>query len=112
MYDQFTIKNIYLFTNYRHMPGTVFISGKNVDLLTIEEEDVEWMKDNINDLEVRTYTSGRYPLNLKQEKEFFEKSVTDGEDEVHLMISQDRERKEMISLSGIDMERGNAEIGL
>ncbi|MFW6064753.1 MAG: hypothetical protein ACOC8Y_04170 [Candidatus Natronoplasma sp.] len=31
----------------------MFISEKDVDLLTIEEEDIEWTKDNITDLNIR-----------------------------------------------------------
>ena len=94
------------------MAGAVFINGENVDLVTIEEEDIEWMRDNINDPEIRAYTSGRYPVNMKQEREFFEKSVSSGDNKVHLMISQDGERKGVISLMNINKERGNAEIGL
>ncbi len=94
------------------MAGAVFISGENIDLLTIEEEDIEWMRDNINDPEIRAYTSRRYPVNIKQEKEFFEESVSSGDNKVHLMISYEGERRGVISLMDIDMERGNAEIGL
>ncbi len=94
------------------MSGAVFLEGEDIELRTIEEEDIEWMRDKINDPEIRNYLQFRYPQNIQQEKEFFENQVSGGEGQSHLIISQDGESKGMISLIGIDAESGNAEIGL
>ncbi len=94
------------------MPGTVFISGDNVDLVTIEEEDIEWMRDNINDPNLRKTITARYPVNMKQEKEFFENVVSEREEGVHLIIAKENKRIGMISLFDINRDEGRAEIGI
>ncbi len=94
------------------MPGAVFINGENIDLLTIEEEDIEWMRDNINDPEVRKTITARYPTNTKQEKEFFEDVASKREEGVHLIIAREKKRIGMISLFDINRDEGRAEIGI
>lgn len=94
------------------MNRAVFLKGEEVELKTIEEEDIEWMRDNIKDPEIRAYTTGRYPVNLEQETKFFEKQVSEGRDQIHVLITQDGDRKGMVSFIDIQRDSGNAEIGL
>ncbi len=94
------------------MTGAVFLEGEGIELRTIEEEDIEWMRDNINDPEIRKYTSMKYPLNYEQEKDWFENSVSSEGGPIHLLITEDKDRKGVISLMKVNKEGGNAEIGL
>ncbi|MFP4185418.1 MAG: GNAT family N-acetyltransferase [Thermoplasmata archaeon] len=94
------------------MPGADFLRGEKVDLLTIEEEYIEWMRDNINDPEVRKGLSARYPQNLSQERDFLENSVEKDDDQVHLLISSEGKKLGLISLFDIDRDDGNAELGI
>ncbi|MBS3816844.1 MAG: GNAT family N-acetyltransferase [Candidatus Thermoplasmatota archaeon] len=94
------------------MNGAVFLESEEVKLKTVEEEDIEWMRDNINDPEIRAYTTGRYPLNLEQERKFFEGHVSEGRDPIHLLITRDGDRKGVISFIDMNRDAGNAEIGL
>ncbi len=56
------------------MTGSIFMEDEEIELRTIEEEDIEWMKDNINDPEIRKYTTMRYPTNYEQEEEWKNKN--------------------------------------
>lgn len=94
------------------MSGAPFIRGENVDLLTIEEEDIEWMRDNINDPDVRSNLSARYPNNLQDERDFLENIVEEDNNQVHLLISTGQKRLGLVSLFDINRDDGNAEIGI
>lgn len=94
------------------MPGAVFLEGEEINLRTIEEEDIEFLRDGVNHPEVRVYMGNRRPQNYENEEEFFEEQVC-GEDTVDLLISKDGERVGIISLmsQGDDAEK-LAEIGI
>ncbi len=94
------------------MDGAVFLEGEDIELRTVEEDDIEWMTENINDPEIRSYTTMRYPANYEQEERWFEERVSGAEDTIHLKITEDGERKGLISLMNINKDSGNAEIGL
>lgn len=93
------------------MPGAVFLEGNKINLRTVEKEDMEFLRDNINNPEVRTYLTARKPVNIEQEREFFEKVISDEED-VHLAICSDEEIVGIISLEENQNEVRVAEIGL
>lgn len=93
------------------MPGTTFIEGNKVNLRTIEEEDIEFLRENINRKEVRTHLTVRKPANLKQEKEFF-KEVISSKDDVHLAICKDEEMIGIISLEENKKDIQVAELGI
>lgn len=79
------------------MTGAVFLEGENTDLRTIEEEDLEFLRNGVNHPDVRVFMGNREPQNLDNQKEFFEKVIC-GED-IHLMIcDKDGENKGIISL--------------
>lgn len=88
------------------MPGTVFLEGDNINLRTIEEDDIEFLRDGVNHPEVRVHMGNRRPQNLENEEDFFEEQVC-GEDAVHLIISRDEEKLGIITLmpQGDDAEK-------
>lgn len=93
------------------MPGAVFLRGDSVTLRTIEEEDVEFLRDAINDPEVREGLTTAHPINAEQEREYFEERVSNEED-VNLAICVDGEIMGTIGLHDIDQRAGNCEIGI
>ena len=68
------------------MPGPVFIEGDHVVLRTIEEEDIEFLQEGVNDPRVWRPIGSSTPYNLEQEREFFEEMVSDN-DTVQLLVS-------------------------
>lgn len=74
------------------MPGTVFLRGDDVTLRTIEEEDLEFLRDGINDPDVRDGLTATRPVNAEQEREFFEEQVSD-RDDVNLAVCADDEAR-------------------
>lgn len=93
------------------MSGAVFLEGENVNLTTIEEEDLEFIRDSFNHPEVRKGIWVRNPRNLDQEKEWFEEEVSD-EDTVNLLISEEEQPVGTISLEPQEGVKETAEIGL
>lgn len=94
------------------MPGTVFLEGEKINLRTIEEEDVEFLRDGVNHPEVRVHIGSRKPQNMESEKGFFEEQISD-DSSTNLLIAREEERIGIISLlpEGDDAER-LAEIGI
>lgn len=94
------------------MSGMVFLEGDEASLRTIEEEDIEFLRDGVNHPEVRAYIGNRRPQNFEDEQEFFEEQVCGGET-VDLLISNEGERLGIISLmpQGDEAEK-LAEIGI
>ena len=93
------------------MAGAVFLEGDNVDLRTIEEEDIEFLRDNINRPEIRKNIGHRGPANLGQEKDFFEEVVSSDEG-THLSITRKGE-SDMVGIISLEPKsEGVAEIGI
>lgn len=94
------------------MPGTVFLEAEKISLRTVEEEDIEFLRDGVNKPGVRVHTGNRRPKNLRDEEEFFEEQVCGGET-ADLLITRNGERLGVISLvpEGDTAERV-AEIGI
>lgn len=57
---------------------------------TIEKEDIEFLRDNINNAEIRSHITDRKPVNMEQERGFFEEVIS-SDDDVHLAICKDEE---------------------
>jgi len=93
------------------MPGAVYLEAEAVTLTTIEEEDLPFLRDTINDPAVRAGVLYRPPLNLAQEREYFETVVCD-DGSVNLLVCVDGEPAGTIGLEDIDEVNGTAEIGL
>mgnify|MGYP002761679406 CR=1 FL=1 len=93
------------------MTGAVFLEGDDINLRTIEEEDLEFLRDGINDPEIRKNLTAREPVNMKQERGFFENVISDDSD-VHLAICRDKEMIGIVSLEENEDEIRVAEIGI
>lgn len=93
------------------MPGAIFLEGDKINLRTVEEEDLEFLRDNINNSEIRRHLTARKPVNLEQEKQFFEEVISSNED-VHLAICREEEIVGIISLEEDEKDLRVAEIGI
>jgi len=91
------------------MPGAVFLEGELVELRTVEEEDLEFLRDAINDPRVWQTLGAYQPKNLQQEREWFE-SVGEG-DGVGLLVCVDGEAVGSIGLHEVNEVWGRAEAG-
>lgn len=87
------------------MPGAVFIDGDRVDLCTIEEEDIAFLRDGINHPDVRVDVGNHEPQNLDDEREFFEEVICGG-DSIHLLICADGEPMGVV---GVDPQENKPE---
>ena len=93
------------------MPGAVYLEGDGLTLNTIEEDDLPFLRDTINDPAVRAGLIYRPPLNLAQEREYFD-GVVSTDDTVNLLVCVDGEPAGTIGLESVDDVNGSAEIGL
>lgn len=71
------------------MPGPVFREGGQVELRTVEEEDLDFLQRLRNDPRVRAGLGSADPVNGEEEREWFESITDDGD--VHLLICVDGE---------------------
>lgn len=94
------------------MPGPVFLRGDDVTLRTVEEEDLPFLQETINDPEVRQHLAGgRTPINAAQEREYYDEVVSSDE-AVNLVVCDGEEAVGTIGLMDLDHRNGTAEIGL
>jgi ribosomal-protein-alanine N-acetyltransferase len=93
------------------MPGAVFLSGDRVDLRTIEESDLDFLQEAINDPAIRQHLTIRRPVNREQEEEWFEEQVT-SDDPINLLIVGAEGPAGTIGLGPIDDPNGTAELGI
>ena len=92
------------------MPGSVFIEGERVSLRTIEEEDLEFLKRQVNSPEIRRAIGRPAPVNESQEQEFYDDVVSE-DGSVDLLITVDGDR---IGITGLVFGDGvikEAELG-
>ena len=93
------------------MPGPLFLAGDDVDLHTIEEEDIPFLQETINDPAVRRYVSQYEPANGVQEREWFEETVSD-DGTTALLVVTDDSPVGTVSLAENPNMLGSAEIGI
>jgi RimJ/RimL family protein N-acetyltransferase len=92
------------------MPGPVFVDGEDVELRTVEREDVEFLQEGMNHPAVRRYAGGDLPYNRERyEDERFD--AISGGDVLHLLVLAGGERVGDVSLAPIDDRRGWANLG-
>ncbi len=100
------------------MPGAVYLEGEGVVLRTIEEDDLPFLRDAINDPAVRRYLPSRLPLNLDGEREYYEEVVVGDEEALNLLVwaatgeGGEERRAGTVGLHGLGSVDGSAEIGL
>lgn len=92
------------------MPGPAFIEGENVSLRTVEEEDLSFLQQQVNDRTIWRAIGRDSPVNETQEADFYEDVVCD-EDSVSLLVTADDERVGMASLTMEDGAVQTAELG-
>ena len=95
------------------MPGPVFIDGDRVELRTVEEEDLDFLQELINDPAIRRSLVNRSPINGQQEQEWFEESASaEDYDDVDLLICRDGDAVGSVGLHGHDPLGVSCEIGI
>lgn len=93
------------------MPGPRFLAGDAVDLHTVEEEDIPFLQEVINDPSVRRYVSRYEPINGRQEREWFE-SQASSDDGTTLLVVTGEGPAGTIGLTPNPGMLGSAEIGI
>lgn len=91
------------------MPGPVYLGGETVELRTIEEEDIEFLQETINQPRVRAGLAPVSPINRQQERAWFESLGEDGG--VNLLICIDGTPVGSIDLKPPNEVWGVAEVG-
>lgn len=92
------------------MPGPAFLEGDRVDLRTIEEEDVEFLHEAINDRSIWRPIGRIDPVNRTQEEEFFEEIICSN-DSVNLLVTTGSTPAGMVSLTPDEGLDDSAELG-
>lgn len=90
------------------MPGATFLAGDRVDLRTVEEEDLEFLRDHSNDPTIRHPMTFDTPTNLEQQRDRFEDMYDD--DDVALLACVDGDPVGYVMLFHVDDTAGHAEI--
>ncbi|MFB6146511.1 MAG: GNAT family N-acetyltransferase [Halobacteriaceae archaeon] len=94
------------------MVGSPYIAGETVALHPVEEADLPFLRDTINDPEVRAYLGFRPPMNLAREEEYFESVVCGDDSQVQFVVRADGDPVGTVGLHGVDSPDGSSEIGL
>jgi len=92
------------------MPGPAFLAGDRVELRTIEEEDLAFLQEGVNDSSVWRSIGLQMPVNGSQEQAFFEEVVC-ADDQVNLLVTVDGERAGTVGLTPRADETHAAELG-
>ncbi|WP_439027869.1 GNAT family N-acetyltransferase [Haloarchaeobius sp. DT45] len=94
------------------MPGALYLDGDDVTLRTVEEEDLDFVNEHINDRRVRLGMTMAHPAPMASTRHHFEENVSN-DDSVNLLICvDDDDPAGMVILFDIDDRRGKAEIGI
>ncbi len=92
------------------MPGPIFIRGDGVDLHPVDEEDLPFLQEVINDPSIWLTLGRARPATLKDEEDFYEHAVQ-ADNQEHLIIATDGEAVGIIGLHDINHIWGTAELG-
>jgi len=92
------------------MSGPAFLSGERVGLRTVEEADLEFIRDSVNDPAVWKTVGGQTrPTNLAMERKFFD-DMSRSDDVVQLLVVDGETRVGMVELDPIEWDRSRAEV--
>lgn len=92
------------------MPGPVFLPGERVALRAVEEEDLEFIRDAVNDPQVWKSVGGQdTPTNLAMERKFFE-DMSRSDDVVQFLIVDGETRVGLIELDPVEWDRRRAAV--
>ena len=92
------------------MPGPVFLESDDVELRTVEREDLEFCQQTLNDPDVRHGLALVEPLTSDDEAQWYESRVVESDD-VHLLVCDDGERVGTAGLNDVNGGSGTAELG-
>lgn len=70
------------------MPGPAFLRDETVELRTVEEEDLEFVRDAVNDPDVWRTLGSATPKNMRTEEAWLER-ISDDDEDVHLLVCDD-----------------------
>lgn len=87
------------------IPGSAFIEGETVRLKTVEESDLDFLRDNVNDRRVRRAMLGDGPTNTVQLRD----DLTDERDYQFVIVTLDA-RVGYVSLHDVSQTNGVAAI--
>jgi RimJ/RimL family protein N-acetyltransferase len=91
------------------MPGAVFLEGERVTLRTLEEADLEFVRDGVNHPAVRTRVGQSFPTSLARERRYFEEA-NESLDTVAVLVWAADERVGVAEFDPVDREAGVAEL--
>jgi RimJ/RimL family protein N-acetyltransferase len=80
------------------MPGPVFLKGKKVTLRPVEEEDIGFLQQCMNDPRIWRPALDVNPMNREQGVEFFETTISES-DGVHCLVCNDEGPLGLVSLT-------------
>ena len=92
------------------MPGSTFLQGETVSLRTVEEEDLDMLKEAVNDPRVWRPIGHTTPANAVQEQKFFEEFVCD-DSTVNLLVTVEETPVGLVELGQFRHEPGCCELG-
>lgn len=92
------------------MPGAAFLRGETVTLRPVEEADLVFCRDTVNQPEVWTAIEHSRPMNRLAEREWLEETTTSDE-AIVVLICVDEEPVGIVGLSDIDWRAGAADVG-
>ena len=92
------------------MPGPLFIDGDTVSLRPIEEEDLAFLKEHVNDPTVWRSIGWPKPTNGPAEQQFFEERVC-GDDSINLLFTVDEQPVGTGGFNQFNHELDKAELG-
>ena len=93
------------------MTGPVFLENDRAELRTIEDNDLDFIRNKFNLKETRHGLDNWTPKNLKQQKDFYEEIIS-SEEQVTLMICDEGDSAGIISLRFVDKRSKVGEFGL
>lgn len=95
------------------MPGRPFVSGERVDLCPVGEDDLEFLRDTVNDPAVWPTIGARTPVTEREEREWYEDRASETDDgEVNFVVAVDGDPAGSLGVHGLDDINGSAELGI
>jgi len=94
------------------MPGRPFLEGDAVDLCAVAEEDLDFLRETLNDPAVWPSLSARTPLTEQQEQEWYEERASDDNGDVNFVVAVDDQPVGSVGVHGVDDVNGSAEVGI
>jgi len=88
------------------------ILGNNITLRSIEAEDLEFLRQMMNDSELENYVLGfSFPISKLAQQKWYEKSLGDSKNQKWI-IEYENKSVGVVYLSNIDWKNRNAEVGI